>query len=826
MQLRRVVAVMKKVTVTGTKDEENASLLFKTPALAKEWAKEITICITEHRDDDSVETTEDTEPSADDPWNAHVAKHSPKAGKKASGKSPAWEEDTTTTDTSDTEDSDHHRHHRQKGRGRGTGRGRGATSGRGRGTGRGRANGGGIGNANAGGVGDGDTSADATVDDKRIAAAAFQLGVNPAMLQMALSQNLSVNTAAVRGKSRSPRLKASSPRLKALASRIIKNKESAEPASNANSPSAKAKSAAEDEADKARELKDILGEAKTAHLDAASAADDAAEAELLAALDAALLASAEASLARLNVKRASRLAVDAEEKAQSAQDLATFATVRLGGWGVPGATKVMPVAPQLSATTSSSSLEQIAKVMPGKKGSTWGRRSPTSSPTPSGRSLTAKGGSLWGSAIKSAQMHNRKMGSPSSSPRNAKRSFGAAMRAALKSGKLAAAVETGPDETSDPTSPRIEAVPDSPQTNTGEEEVQSPTAEATRSPEQTMRDIWDDTAADAEMDPLPVASIIAALQLDCPIDLPLRARRMFDAIESACTSDAPGYASIGRSEFCDAVVGTLPYPDPIPVGQPARTFLVRYFGVLYNAYISENGAMDTERLPFSEACLGLAMLLLCPTRASTAQTMEDVVVEIFRILTAHVWSIDGPRDASRGLRGVVLESELTHLLWCVLNAEAMMLGIITSMISTTVPIDMLASAMCNEMMQGGHNGELPFSSFRRWMLQMPHKLHPELVSFLEDNHDSDVERGGRAEVDYRSRMSASGARGSGAGTWWDYTAPNGRQYFSRGDGGAVWDMPQNVWVGTVDEASGTPYWYHTATMERSWEDPLTVHSPY
>ena len=678
------------------------------------------------------------------------------------------------------------------------------------------------------------------------------------MLQMALSQNLSVNTAAVRGKSRSPRLKASSPRLKALASRIIKNKESAEPASNANSPSAKAKSAAEDEADKARELKDILGEAKTAHLDAASAADDAAEAELLAALDAALLASAEASLARSNVKRASRLAVDAEEKAQSAQDLATFATVRLGGWGVPGATKMMPVAPQLSATTSSSSLEQIAKVMPKKKGSLWGgaiksaqianrkgkssrraasalsfatspasgRRSPTSSPTPSGRSPTAKGGSLWGSAIKSAQMHNRKMGSPSSSPRNAKRSFGAAMRAALKSGKLAAAVETIPDETTDPTSPRIEAVPDSPQTNTGEEEVQSPTAEATRSPEQTMRDIWDDTAADAEMDPLPVASIIAALQLDCPIDLPLRARRMFDAIESACTSDAPGYASIGRSEFCDAVVGTLPYPDPIPVGQPARTFLVRYFGVLYNAYISENGAMDTERLPFSEACLGLAMLLLCPTRASTAQTMEDVVVEIFRILTAHVWSIDGPRDASRGLRGVVLESELTHLLWCVLNAEAMLLGIITSMISTTVPIDMLASAMCNEMMQGGHNGELPFSSFRRWMLQMPHKLHPELVSFLEDNHDSDGERGGRAEVDYRSRMSASGARGSGAGTWWDYTAPNGRQYFSRGDGGAVWDMPQNVWVGTVDEASGTPYWYHTATMERSWEDPLTVHSPY
>ena len=383
----------------------------------------------------------------------------------------------------------------------------------------------------------------------------------------------------------------------------------------------------------------------------------------------------------------------------------------------------------------------------------------------------------------------------------------------------------------------------------------------------SMNLLWDDAAAKADMDKLPVARVVAALQLDCPLDLPLRSRQIFDAIESYCTSDADGRGWISRTALCDAVVSTLPYEDSIPSGQPARAFLVRYFHAMHAAHTDARGAQSSPaRLPFSEACLGLALLLLCPTRASTPEAMSYAVGDVHRILTTHRWSAGGARRAQQQRRGAVLRVELQHAVRCMLSAEALL----CSMVAETVSVDLLASAMCAEMMQqsGSSGGDdlMTYSAFRRWMLLLPHKLHPELASFLEDQPASlrrevskpvlsaEVQRSsppmargsswssmsfprsplsspqqGRGSSSYSSSSPPSRGGWSSAApavpSWWDYTSSSGVRYYANDEGVAVWQMPEAMWVGTIDEISGTPYWYHTATMERVWTMPLTPSSP-
>jgi hypothetical protein len=364
---------------------------------------------------------------------------------------------------------------------------------------------------------------------------------------------------------------------------------------------------------------------------------------------------------------------------------------------------------------------------------------------------------------------------------------------------------------------------------------------------------------------LPVSSALAVLQLDCPLDLGVRARRTFVAIERACISDR-GQGWIDRDRFCNAVVGTLPYPDSAGDGQPARKFLVQYFGVIQAASASADGfvrldhrAPSEQRVPYAAACLGFSLLLLCPTRASSAQVMDGAVSEIHRILAAHEW---GPGRRPGG-RSIVLESELTFVLQCVLSTEALLLGVASSMVSDTVPVNMLATAMSAEMLGG--RTSLEYSDFRRWMLQLPHKLHPELLI----NLDAVVgDRDGAAGRDARAEMSSAPGNGYGAmpaqpisphagapqspysqrpsvpspqslwgaaranqrelpplivpmqeTEWWDYTSASGARYYSNGRGDALWQMPANVWIGTIDEISGVPYWYHSDTMERSWSVP-------
>ena len=383
----------------------------------------------------------------------------------------------------------------------------------------------------------------------------------------------------------------------------------------------------------------------------------------------------------------------------------------------------------------------------------------------------------------------------------------------------------------------------------------------------SMNLLWDDAAAKADMDKLPVARVVAALQLDCPLDLPLRSRQIFDAIESYCTSDADGRGWISRTALCDAVVSTLPYEDSIPSGQPARAFLVRYFHAMHAAHTDARGTQSSPaRLPFSEACLGLALLLLCPTRASTPEAMSYAVGDVHRILTTHRWSAGGARRAQQQRRGAVLRVELQHAVRCMLSAEALL----CSMVAETVSVDLLASAMCAEMMQqsGSSGGDdlMTYSAFRRWMLLLPHKLHPELASFLEDQPASlrrevskpvlsaEVQRSsppmargsswssmsfprsplpspqqGRGSSSYSSSSPPSRSWWSSAApavpSWWDYTNTSGARYYANDEGVAVWQMPEATWVGTIDEISGTPYWYHTATMERVWTMPLTPSTP-
>ena len=382
---------------------------------------------------------------------------------------------------------------------------------------------------------------------------------------------------------------------------------------------------------------------------------------------------------------------------------------------------------------------------------------------------------------------------------------------------------------------------------------------------------------------------LGALQLDCSQQMPQRVGRTFAAIERACMVDA--YTSGGfleKIQFCNAIVSSMPYPAQRDA--EARAFATMIYDALHSGrtWWTTPSAGPTHLLPFSEACVGLAVLLLLPTPATTAQTLHDAALELYKILTAHRWR-NSREEHPRTRSGGVLESELTHLLVCVLTVEALVFNNAllqgnSSGDGTPPPIEALARAMSRDMMSSCSGSYLPLDAFLYWMQQLPERLHPELFATASSRspaaagpgaaastpaqaEDAD-DTAARAEQEQRRRQAAYDARAAaereqlrapqqqdadrervrrfrdersardreradaadrGAATtatsaaataassvWWDYRTARGVMYWSNGFDESVWSMPKNVWIRTVDEASGRAYRYHSSTLEREW----------
>ena len=325
--------------------------------------------------------------------------------------------------------------------------------------------------------------------------------------------------------------------------------------------------------------------------------------------------------------------------------------------------------------------------------------------------------------------------------------------------------------------------------------------------------------------PLPLLEAVALLQLDWPYDLRGRVRRTFEAIEREC--DVNGKGRIELLDFCNAVEETIPQQTGVIRQRERRVFLARFFRALQRmdqAWMRvhpkrRRDDVGAEWLPFSAACLGMSVLVLCPIPALTPRIRQDTVDELHRITVSHRWRMsagDGervrqPQFQDNGTARPVSKEELTYLFACVLAVEPLFES---SSEIEEAPLLSLADAMASAMMPTDDRlKKLAHEDFWASVVDLPVQLHPDIEANLEESRAFRC----RDLEDIVAHPPAPAARTLGVPAWWDHSTPEGAHfYYNPGTEATTWDMPKSTWVGAIDDGSGAPYRYHTKTTERQW----------